>query len=217
MDEQLRAEREAVSARREHERVRVGLPPGARRRRVERRQARAETGCANVSVSVLDGRRRTPVAGWATTWARAPGANHETRTGAASFSHGSAAAAIVVAPALIRPEARTPSGTTLRREGSLCTRPPIATRLTGRSKRTLTAAPRAGRSSVARTRAVGVTTVNVRCSCRPTSQPIQLGRWKSTVTVSFSPGTSRLPGQSVPSWRWAGTGFPFASTETSSA
>ena len=109
--------------------------------------------------------------------------------GCGSVSQGRTAAATVVVPVVALPEARTPSGTTLRPVRSLCSLPPpIATRLTGSSKLTLTAVPRLGLSSAERMCAAGVTTVSVRSSLRPTSQPIQLGRLISTWTVTRSPG-----------------------------
>ena len=169
----------------------------------------AETGRANVSVSVELGEIRLPFTGSETTLVRAPGTNHETRAGSDSRSHGRTAAATVVVPAVARPEATTPSGT-VPRPGSGILRSfalPTATRVTGSAKRIVTGLPRLGRKSVVRIFATGVVTVTVRSTCRPTSQPIQLGRWISTLTVSRSPEARRSLGQSVP-WRTTtGTGF----------
>src|SRR5581483_5536741 len=171
----------------------------------------SETGSANVSVNVLDGATRVFGAGSATTWTRAPGVNHETRTGCESDSQGRTAAATVVAPAAVLPDATTPSGTTAR-TSSRCTRPPIATRLTGVSKRIATADPSAGRRRGWRTGGTGVTTLTVRSTWRPTSQPIQPGRRRSTVTVSFSPGARRSSGQIVSWLTRTASGFPCGST-----
>ncbi len=59
--------------------------------------------------------------------------------------------------------------------------------------------------------AAGVTTVIVRFSWPPTSQPIQPGRLILTVTVRRSPGLSRTRGQTVPPRNTTGTGLPCGS------
>src|SRR6185437_5771895 len=97
----------------------------------------AETGRANVKVRVESGETRLPPAGTETTLVRAPGTNHETRAGVDSFSQGRTAAATIVLPAVERPEATTPSGTTPR-PGGFSLRSvelPIATRVTGWANR----------------------------------------------------------------------------------
>ena len=152
---------------------------------------------------------RLPAPGSATTLVRDPGTNHETRAGCESVSQGRTAAATVVVPAVARPDARIPSGTSLRRDPSLRSCPsPTATRLTGSTKLTVTALPRRGLRRVERMCAAGVTTVIVRFSWPPTSQPIQLGRRISTVTVKRSPGLSRTRGHTVPPRSVTGSSFP---------
>src|SRR5262249_7476415 len=134
-----------------------------------------------------------------TTLVRVPATNHETRTGLGSVSHGRAAAATVVVPARAAPEATTPSATTLLPARTLLWRPPpTATRLPGSANRTTTTLPRLGLSSVERTCATGATSVTVRLTSPPTSQPIHEGRRMVAVTVSRSPGAIRFSGTIVP-------------------
>src|SRR5439155_19781348 len=151
-------------------------PGMAGSKRGSREPSTADTGRANVRVSGASGEMRLPASGSATTLVRDPGTNHETRAGCESVSQGRTAAATVVVPAVARPDARIPSGTSLRRDPSLRSCPsPTATRLTGSTKLTVTALPRRGLRRVERMCAAGVTTVIVRFSWPPTSQPIQLG------------------------------------------
>src|SRR5437899_3697678 len=91
--------------------------------RGSREPSTEDTGRANVRVSGASGAIRLPALGSATTLVRDPGTNHETRAGFESVSQGRTAAATVVVPAVARPAARIHSGTSLRPDRSLRSRP----------------------------------------------------------------------------------------------